>query len=140
MLFRSDFVLVSEKNYMKVHKNQWFWDRPYSPDHLPGAISRGHPRVPGGADAFAVPDRGRPYSDVDVQLLENKALSRDIIHKSACILAEITIRKSQEVSVCPVGQELHAHVRLFAKADTPTYLVVLGTLASSTGALGLMSS
>jgi len=55
VLFRSDFVLVSEKNHMKVHKNQWFLDRPYSPDHLPGAISRGHTRVPGGADACAVP-------------------------------------------------------------------------------------
>jgi hypothetical protein len=44
-----------------------------------------------------------------------------------------------EVSVFPVGQEVHAHVRLFAKAGTPRYLVVLGTLASSTGALGLMS-
>jgi|RhiMetdeSRZDD1v2_1073273.scaffolds.fasta_scaffold72018_1 hypothetical protein len=32
-----------------------------------------------------------------LQLLENTALSRGIIRKSACILAEITIRKSQEV-------------------------------------------
>jgi hypothetical protein len=23
VLFRSDFVLFSEKNHMKVHKNQW---------------------------------------------------------------------------------------------------------------------
>jgi len=30
-----------------------------------------------------------------LQAIENKALSRGIIRKSACILAEITIRKSQ---------------------------------------------
>jgi len=35
VLFRSDFVLVSEKNYMKVHKNQWI-----GPCHiLPHAFS-----------------------------------------------------------------------------------------------------
>ncbi len=44
-----------------------------------------------------------------------------------------------EVSVFPVGQEAWAYVRLFAKAGTPTYLVVLGTLASSAGAPGLLS-
>ena len=38
-----------------------------------------------------------------LQLLENKALSRDIIRKSACMLAEITIRKSQELAHTPVG-------------------------------------
>src|SRR5712691_8651904 len=37
----------------------------------------------------------RLHRDVDLQLLENKALSWGIIRKSACILAEITIRKSQ---------------------------------------------
>ena len=36
----------------------------------------------------------RPHGDVDLQLLENKALSWGIIRKSACIFAEITIRKS----------------------------------------------
>jgi len=34
---------------------------------------------------------------VGLQMLENKALSRDIIGKSAPILAEITIRKSQDI-------------------------------------------
>ena len=35
MWFRSDFVLVSEKNHMKVHKNQWI-----GPCHiLPHAFS-----------------------------------------------------------------------------------------------------
>jgi len=34
-----------------------------------------------------------------MQTLENKALSRGIIEKSAPILAEITIRKSQEIEL-----------------------------------------
>ena len=75
VLFRSDFALVSEKNYMKVHKNQWFWDRPYSLGHLSGAISRGHTMAPEGQTPSQRPDRGRPHSDVDFQLLENKVLS-----------------------------------------------------------------
>jgi hypothetical protein len=37
---------------------------------------------------------GRPRSDMSAQPIENKALSWGIIRKSACILAEITIRKS----------------------------------------------
>ena len=41
------------------------------------------------------PDMGRPYRDVGLQPVENKALSRGIIGKSAPTLAEITIRKSQ---------------------------------------------
>jgi len=34
---------------------------------------------------------------VGLQLLENKALSWGIIRRSACILAETTIRKSQSI-------------------------------------------
>jgi hypothetical protein len=34
-----------------------------------------------------------------LQLLENKALSRGIVRKAACILAEITVRKSQPVVI-----------------------------------------
>ena len=41
---------------------------------------------------------GQFYSDVNLQPIENKALSRGIIHKAACILTEITIRKSQPIS------------------------------------------
>jgi hypothetical protein len=41
---------------------------------------------------------GRPHRDVGLQLLENKALSRGIIRMSACILADITIRKSQKLT------------------------------------------
>src|SRR5215468_783771 len=37
---------------------------------------------------------GWPHRNVGLQLLENKALSWGVIRRSACILAEITIRKS----------------------------------------------
>ena len=40
----------------------------------------------------------RSHRDVGLQPLENKALSWGIIRKSACILAEITLRKSQKES------------------------------------------
>jgi hypothetical protein len=45
---------------------------------------------------------------MSLQLLENKALSRGIIGKLAPILAEITIRKSQEVSTGGNGREAEA--------------------------------
>jgi hypothetical protein len=41
---------------------------------------------------------GRPHRNVGLQLLENKALSWGIIRRSASILAEITIRKSQALA------------------------------------------
>jgi hypothetical protein len=40
---------------------------------------------------------------MSLQPLENKALSRGIIGKSAPTLAEITIRKSQVLAVAPCG-------------------------------------
>jgi len=40
----------------------------------------------------------RLHRDTGLQLLENKVLSRGITRKSACILAEITIRKSQGIT------------------------------------------
>ena len=41
MVVRSDFVLVSVKNHMKMHKNQWVQVMPYSPERSIGAIRRG---------------------------------------------------------------------------------------------------
>ena len=46
VLFRSDFVLVSEKNRMKAHKNQCAWTMLYSPECLSGATSRGQAMAP----------------------------------------------------------------------------------------------
>jgi hypothetical protein len=47
-LFRSDFVLVSEKNRMKVPKHQWVWAMSYHPERLSGATSRRHITAPEG--------------------------------------------------------------------------------------------
>jgi hypothetical protein len=55
--------------------------------------------APEGQTPSQRPEMGPPHSDVDLQLLENKALSWGIIRKSACILAAITIRKSQDSCV-----------------------------------------
>jgi hypothetical protein len=41
VLFRSDFVLFSEKNHVKVLKNQRVWTMPYPPERLSGATSTG---------------------------------------------------------------------------------------------------
>jgi hypothetical protein len=54
VLFRSDFVLVSENNHMKVHKNQWIGTMSYPPERLSGVTRRGQTMAPGGAEAFVV--------------------------------------------------------------------------------------
>src|SRR4030095_796476 len=42
VLFRSDFMLVSEKNHVKTHKNQWVRTMSCSPKCLSGTTNRGH--------------------------------------------------------------------------------------------------
>ena len=55
VLFRSDFVLVSEKNHMKMHKNQWLLT-PLSPLDIPCRATNWGKYYEGwGADACAVP-------------------------------------------------------------------------------------
>jgi hypothetical protein len=89
-------MLASEENSMKVHKNQWLLTMP-SPPALPcGGTNQGTHHGVWRTDAFAVTCDGAIPRDVGLQTLENKALSRGIIGKSAPILAEITIRKSQD--------------------------------------------
>jgi hypothetical protein len=44
VLFRSDFVLVSEKNRVKTHKNQWLWTMPYPPNALLEPQAEDQPR------------------------------------------------------------------------------------------------
>jgi hypothetical protein len=46
VLFCSDFVLVSEKNRMKVHRNQQLWTTPYPLKRLAEATNRGHTMAP----------------------------------------------------------------------------------------------
>src|SRR5262245_21582599 len=46
VLFRSDFILVSKKNRMKVHKNLWIFDHAISSKRLAGATRRGQTRAP----------------------------------------------------------------------------------------------
>ena len=46
VLFRSDFVLFSEKNHMKAHTNQWLWTMTYPLERLAGATRRGPTTAP----------------------------------------------------------------------------------------------
>jgi hypothetical protein len=46
VLFRPNFMLVSEEHPMKTHKNQWLWSMLYPPEHLSGATSRGQTTAP----------------------------------------------------------------------------------------------
>jgi hypothetical protein len=63
--------------------------------------------TPEGQRPAQCPDRGQPHSDMGVQPLENKALSRGIIRKAACILIEITIRKSQRLNFMLFSEKNH---------------------------------
>jgi len=54
VLFRPNFMLVSEVHSMKVHKNQWLLTLPSPFDFPRGATNQGTPHGIWGADAFAV--------------------------------------------------------------------------------------
>jgi hypothetical protein len=99
VLFRPHCMLVSEEFPMKSHKNQWVWSMLCPPEHLAGAISRVQILVSGVQTPSQCPDTGLSPRQVRLQALENKALSCGIRGKSAPILAEITIRKSQDITI-----------------------------------------
>jgi hypothetical protein len=48
VLFRPNFMLVSDKNLMKAHKNQWVLTMPCPLERLSGAASRGQTMAPEG--------------------------------------------------------------------------------------------
>ena len=58
VLFRSDFVLVSEKNLMKVLQNQWVWTMPDPFERLAGATRSGHTTAPEVQTPLQCPDMG----------------------------------------------------------------------------------
>jgi hypothetical protein len=81
---------------MKVHKNQWLLTMLYPLVRLAGATRRGQTMAPEGQKPskwLCLPKLPR---EMYPQPIVHKALSWGAIRKSACILAEITIRKSQE--------------------------------------------
>src|SRR5919199_6652609 len=88
-------MLLSEEHPMKSHKNQWLVSLLSPPDIPCGVTNQGTHHAVWGADAFAVPWYETIPREVRLQALEHKVLSRGIRGKSAPILAEITIRKSQ---------------------------------------------
>ena len=98
VLFRSDFMLFSEKNRMKVHNNQWVLTMPCPLERLAGATSRGHTMAPEGQKPSQWLCLTKLPRKMSSQPIVHKVLSWGAIRKSACILAEITIRKSQNSS------------------------------------------
>ena len=95
VLFRPTFMLVSEKNRMKVHTNQWLLTMPCPLEHLAGATSRGQTMAPEGQKPYQWRCLTKLQERCAHNLLCSKHFHRGAICKSACILAEITIRKSQ---------------------------------------------
>jgi hypothetical protein len=98
VLFRSDFMLFSEENHMKIDKNQWVWTMPYPLERLSGATRRGQTMAPEGQKPLQWLCLTKLPREMCSQLIASKALSRGIIRKSAPILADITVRKSQDIS------------------------------------------
>ena len=95
VLYRSDSMLFSEKNHVKVHKNQWIQAMPHSPEYLAGAARRGQTTPPEGQKPSQWLCLTKLPREMCPQLIVSKALSWGIIRKSACLLADITLRKSQ---------------------------------------------
>src|SRR5713226_6870463 len=87
-------MLASEKHPMKAHKNQQLLAMLCPPDSLMEPGARGQTIVPEVQKPSQRPCMRRLLREVCSQLIERKAFSWGIIRKSACILAEITIRKS----------------------------------------------
>ena len=81
VLFRSDFMLVSEKNHMKVHKNQWLLAMLYPPEHLAGATRRGQTVAPEAQNPSQWPCLTKLPSDMCSQRIASKALSRGTSRK-----------------------------------------------------------
>jgi hypothetical protein len=106
-------MLFSEKNRMKTHTNQWLRTMPYPPERLTGATRRGHPMTPEGQKPSQWLCLTKLPRERCSQPIASKALSWGIIRKSACILAELTIRKSQECSTkggwgsCSISQNAY---------------------------------
>ena len=83
---------------MKVHENQWVLTVPCLLEHLAGATSRGQTMTPEGQKPSQWLCLAKFPREMYSQPIVHKALSWGAIRKSACILAEITIRKSQVIA------------------------------------------
>ena len=80
---------------MKTLKNQWLWTMPYPSERLSGATRRGPTMAPEGQKPSQWRCLTKLPREMYSQPIVHKALSWGAIRKSACILTEITIRKSQ---------------------------------------------
>ena len=74
VLLRSDFVLFSEKNHMKVLQNQWVWTMPCPSERLARAIRRGHTMAPEAQRPSQWPCLTQLPREIRSQLIVSKAL------------------------------------------------------------------
>src|SRR5262249_33859211 len=88
-------MLISEKNHMKVHKNQWVLTRPYHPNAFLDLHAEDKPWHLKGQKPSQWPCLTKLPRKMYSQPIVHKALSWGTIRKSACVLAEIPYRKSQ---------------------------------------------
>ena len=79
VLYRSDSMLFSEKNHVKVHKNQWIQAMPHSPEYLAGAARRGQTTPPEGQKPSQWLCLTKLPREMCPQLIVSKALSWGII-------------------------------------------------------------
>jgi hypothetical protein len=89
---------------MKTHKDQWLLAMPYPPERLPGSIRRGHTMAPVGQTPSQWLCLMHSPRKMCSQPIVSKALAWGIIRQSACLLAAITIRKSQEPCSEPIPE------------------------------------
>jgi len=98
MLFRPNFVLASEQYPMKMHKNQQLLTMPSPLGSLRDPCARGQTSVLEVQKPLEWRYMIQLLRQRSSQPIDRKALSWSVIHQSACMLAEITIRKSQDIT------------------------------------------
>jgi hypothetical protein len=76
VLFRPNFMLLSEEHPMKMHNNQWFLTLLSSPDLPCGAMHRGTHHGSGVQTPLQGPDMGRSPEMWDCKLLRIKHFHR----------------------------------------------------------------
>jgi len=115
--FRLYFTLFSEKNRMKLHKNQRLLTMSYPLERLARARSRGQTMAPEGQKPSQWLHLTELPSKMYSQPIVHKALSRGTIRRSACILAEITIRKSQNLVAAKIPESVIREVLAEVRVD-----------------------
>src|SRR5262245_51179857 len=118
---------------MKLHKNQRLLTMSYPLERLARARSRGQTMAPEGQKPSQWLHLTELPSKMYSQPIVHKALSWGTIRRSACILAEITIRKSQAITQLRHGQLEIKIGRVTVSPGLSTYLTRTSALVHHPG-------